>query len=50
MVLPEYDCLWNVVLCCLVEIYGHLRGAYCLQHQGLEISINFYKSTRCNIL
>jgi hypothetical protein len=26
--------VWDVVLCCLVEIDRRFRGAYCLHHQG----------------
>jgi hypothetical protein len=51
---------WDVASCGLVEVDQCFRGAYCLHYQGdclliktvhtSETSVNFYKTTQCNIL
>jgi hypothetical protein len=28
--------MWDITLCSVVELDQHLRGAYCLQHQGKD--------------
>jgi hypothetical protein len=50
---------WDIALCSLVDIDQGFRGPYCLHHQitlmleavsSSETSVNFYKTTRRNIL
>jgi hypothetical protein len=35
---------WDVAPCSLVEVYGRLRGSYCLHHQG-DASLCFIETT-----
>jgi hypothetical protein len=48
---------WDVVLCSLMEVDWHFRGAHCLHHQGnmkavhtYETLVYFHETTRCYIL
>jgi hypothetical protein len=41
---------WDVVPCCLVEVYRHIRGELMMEAASTsEMSANFYQTTQRNI-
>jgi hypothetical protein len=46
----QMTAFWDIALCGLVEIDRHVRGAYCLHHQGSALKVtHFFQTAWCNI-